>query len=83
MEQLNAALEELRKPKKFIGGTKGNQLAVPTIIRTEDMSTQFALTALVDSDCTGSCIDIDMVQWFKIPTKKLEVPNPVYNADGL
>ena len=53
-EQLKAALEELRKSKKFVIGTKGNQLAVPTIIQTEDMSTQFTLTALVDR-CTGSC----------------------------
>ena len=60
-EQLKAALEELRRSKKFVRGTKGNQLAVPTIIQTEDMSTQFALTALVDSGCTGSCIDIDVV----------------------
>ena len=81
-EQLKAALEELRKSKKFVRGTKGNQLAVPTIIQTEDMSTQFALTALVDSGCTGSCIDVDVVRRFKIPTKKLKVPTPVYNADG-
>ena len=81
-EQLEAALEELRKSKKFVRGTKGNQLAVPTIIQTEDMSTQFTLTALVDSGCTGSCIDIDVVRRFKIPTKKLKVPTPVYNADG-
>ena len=82
LEQLKAALEELRRSKKFVRGTKGNQLAVPTIIQTEDMSTQFALTALVDSGCTGSCIDIDVVRRFKIPTKKLKVPTPVYNADG-
>ena len=61
-EQLKAALEELKRSKKFVRGTKGNQLAVPTIIQTEDMSTQFALTALVDSGCTGSCIDIDVVR---------------------
>ena len=46
------------------------------------MSTQFALTALVDSRCMESCIDINVVQHFKIPTKKLMVPTPVYNADG-
>ena len=60
-EQLKAALEELRKLKRFIRGTKGNQLVVPTIIQTEDMSTQSTLTALVDTSCTGSCIDIDVV----------------------
>ena len=79
LEQLKAALEELRKSKKFVRGTKGNQLVVPTIIQTEDVSTQFALTALVDSGCTGSCIDIDVVRRLKIPTKKLKVPTPVYS----
>ena len=51
-EQLKAALEEHRKSKRFVRGTKGDQLVVPTIVQTEDMSTQFALTALVDSGCT-------------------------------
>ena len=36
-EQLKVALEELRRSKKFVRGTKGNQLAVPTIIQTEDI----------------------------------------------
>ena len=54
LEQIKAALEELRKSKKFVRGIKGNQLAIPTIIQTEDMSTQFVLMALVDSGCTGS-----------------------------
>ena len=73
-EQLKAALEELRRSKKFVRGTKGNQLAVPTIIQTEDMSTQFALTALVDSGCTGSCIDIDVVRRLKSPPRSSRFP---------
>ena len=83
-EQVRQAIKELKKPKpqKMIRGTRGNQLSLPVIIQTEDMSTQFALTALVDSGCTGSCIDVDVVRRFRIPTKKLKVPTPVYNADG-
>ena len=46
------------------------------------MVTQFAVTGLIDSGCTGSCIDIGLVQRHNIPTKKLMVPQPVYNADG-
>ena len=61
-EQLTEAVAELRKPKKFIRGTRGNQLSVPIIIQTEDMVTQFAVTGLIDSGCTGSCIDIGLVQ---------------------
>ena len=55
---------------------------VPTTIQTKDMSTQFVLAALVDSGCTGSCIDVNVVRRFKIPAKRLTVPTLVYNADG-
>ena len=46
-EQLKAALEELRKSKKFVRGTKGNQLAVPTIIQTEDIVMNPVFSSLV------------------------------------
>ena len=83
-EQVQIAIKELKKPKpqKMIRGTRGNQLSLPVIIQTEDMVTQFAVTGLIDSSCTGSCIDIGLVQRHKIPTKKLTVSQLVYNADG-
>ena len=40
------------------------------------------MTGLIDSGCTRSCIDVDLVKQHNIPTKKLKVPLPVYNADG-
>ena len=46
------------------------------------MVSQFRVISLIDSGCTGSCIDIGLVQRQKIPTQKLPVPQPVYNADG-
>ena len=81
-EQLKEAVKELGGQKKFVRGTKGNQLAVPVILQTEDMARQFAVSGLIDSGCTGSCIDVEMVKRHNIPTKKLKVPLPVYNADG-
>ena len=42
-------------------GHQGKPTVIPAIIQTEDMSTQFALTALVDSGCTGSCINVGVV----------------------
>ena len=83
-EQVQQVVKELKRPKpqKMIRGTRGNQLSLPVIIQTEDMVSQFRVIGLIDSGCTGSCIDIGLVQRQKIPTKKLPVPQPVYNADG-
>ena len=38
--------------------------------------------ALVDSGCTGSCIDEEFVQRYDLPTKKYVTPMRVLNADG-
>ena len=66
----------------MVRGTRGNQLLLPVTIQTQDMVLQFRVIGLIDSGCTGSCIDIGLVQRQKIPMKKLPVPQPVYNADG-
>ena len=81
-EQLKEAIKELGGQKRYVRGSKGNQLAVPVILQTEDMVKQFTVTGLIDSGCTGSCIDVDLIKQHNIPTKKLKVPLPVYNADG-
>ena len=77
-------IKELKKPnpKKQIRGSRGNQLSLPVTIQTQDMVSQFRVIGLIDSGCTGSCIDIGLVQRQRIPTQKLPVPQPVYNADG-
>lgn len=46
------------------------------------MVKQFVVIGLIDSGCTGSCIDVDLVKRYNILTKKLRIPLPVYNADG-
>ena len=66
----------------MIRGTRGNQLSLPVTIQAQDMVSQFQVIGLIDSGCTGSCINIRLMQRQKIPTKKLPVPQPVYNADG-
>ena len=42
----------------------------------------FLLQALLDSGCTGSCIDKEFVRKHDIQTKKVPRPIPVYNANG-
>ena len=39
--------------------------------------------ALIDSGCTGSCIDSGFVKNCSIPTTQYIWPQPVYNADGM
>ncbi|KAL5504680.1 hypothetical protein ACEPAH_7343 [Sanghuangporus vaninii] len=38
--------------------------------------------ALIDSGCTGSCIDEGFVKRYNFPTQKYIRPRPVFNADG-
>ena len=40
------------------------------------------MIALLDSGCTGSCIDREFVRKNNIQTKKVHLPIPVYNVDG-
>ena len=63
-EQVQLAIKELKKPtpKKMIRGSRGNQLSLPVTIQTSDMVSQFRVIGLIDSGCTGSCIDIGLVQ---------------------
>ncbi|OCB92046.1 hypothetical protein A7U60_g628 [Sanghuangporus baumii] len=38
--------------------------------------------ALIDSGCTGSCIDEGFVKQYSFPTQRYIWPRPVFNADG-
>ena len=77
-----AAVRALVGPKRFIRGNGGNQLAVPLILSTLDTVRQVKAKALVDSGCTGSCINRSFVKHHDIPTKRYPLPIAVYNADG-
>ena len=76
------AVYELKSRRKYIRGTKGRELKVPAMLQTLDSLDQFQVTGLIDSGCTGSCIDRKFVEKNGIQTNRLYVPIPIYNADG-
>ena len=51
-------------------------------LQTLDDGHILRIIALLDSGCTGSCIDREFVRKNNIQTKKVPLPIPVYNADG-
>ena len=78
-----AAISEMSEPKKYIRGRHdGKQLDLDLIIGTLDDRQNFRVKALLDSGCTGSCVDTKWVKRNNINTRKLPLPIPVYNADG-
>lgn len=81
-EQELVALKTLRKPRMFIRGSKGSQLDVPVILQTVDTLQTFKVKGLLDSGCTGSCIDSKFVKRHGINTTEAPLPTKVCNADG-
>ncbi|KAI0069432.1 hypothetical protein K474DRAFT_1576167, partial [Panus rudis PR-1116 ss-1] len=75
------SLNQLRGPKQYIRGTRGNQMDVPLVLTTLNDQRSFSVKALLDSGCTGSSIDASFVRKNEIETRKLPRPIPVYNAD--
>jgi hypothetical protein len=59
-----------------------DQMSVPVHLQTLDDGHILQVIALLDSGCTGSCIDKEFVRKNNIQTKKVPLPIPVYNADG-
>ncbi|KAJ7756668.1 hypothetical protein B0H16DRAFT_1314906, partial [Mycena metata] len=80
-EQVVEVLNELKRPKRYTRGP-GNQTNINAAAKTLDNQTRFKLSALLDSGCTGSCIDTGFVKAEKINTKCYPRPIPVYNVDG-
>jgi hypothetical protein len=76
------AINELRTPKCFVHKDKGNKLETRVILTTLDDSQSLKTTALLNSGCTGSTINIRFVKQHNLPTQQLPRPIPVYNADG-
>ena len=76
------AVYELRSRRRYVRGSKGRELKVPALLQTLDSLAQFQVTGLIDSGCTGSCVDRKFVERNGISTTKLRVPIPIYNADG-
>ena len=59
-----------------------NQMGVSGVIITMDTLDCHLMKALVDSGCTGSCINEDFVKKHNLNTTKLPKSIPVFNADG-
>jgi hypothetical protein len=81
-ENVILALEELKEPKKYIRGTGGQQLNLTAQLKMLDDRRTFAITTLIDSGCTGNCIDSGFITDQNITTKKVAHPIPIYGADG-
>lgn len=76
------AIQDLKKPKRFIKGRDGHQLTIPVQLTTTSTRTTIATKALIDSGCVGSCIDRKFVESNKLTIHPTALPIPVYNADG-
>ena len=51
------------------------------IVKTVDTLESFPMKALIDSGCTGSCINKEFVEKHRINLTPLPKPIPVFNAD--
>ena len=77
------ALLELAKPRKYVRGrTDGRQLDLELTLGTLDDKKNFRVEALLDSGCTGSCINQTFIRENGINTEKLPIPVMVDNVDG-
>ena len=56
---------------RLVKGKTGNQLLVPVILAKFENGERIATEALVDSGCTGSCVNQAFVDQYKLVTKKL------------
>lgn len=76
------AIQELAGNRRFIHHPGKQQLMLPVLLERLDNKVQVKVNALLDSGCTGSCINRSFVNENKIPTRKLPIAIPIYNADG-
>ena len=69
------ALLELAEPRKYVWGrTDGRQLDLELTLGTLDDKRSFRVEALLDSGCTGSCIDRTFIKENGITTETLPIP---------
>ena len=69
------------EPKRVIATGK-HQMDLKGSIQRTDTGEQISIKALLDSGCTGSCIDEVFMDKHGIETRESPKPIPVYNADG-
>ena len=75
-------IRNLRDKPKQVRATGKNQMDVSGVIITMDTLSRHSIKALIDSGCTGSCINEEFVKKHNLNTIKLPKLIPVFNADG-
>ena len=69
------------EPKRVIATGK-HQMDLKESIQRTDTSEQIAVKALLNSGCTGLCINEAFIDKHEIETRELPKSIPGYNADG-
>ena len=82
VEAMEVAVGTLKEPICFVKGGREKQLTLSVIVIRLDNNSQTNTQALVDSGCTGSCINQQFIINHKIPTKQMPLAILVYNADS-
>ena len=75
-------IRNLRNKPRQVRATGKNQMDVSGVIITMDTLSRHSIKALIDSGCTGSCINEDFVKRHHLNTTRLPKSIPVFNADG-
>ena len=81
-ENAEVTVGTLKEPIRFIKRGRGKQLTLPVTVIRLDNNSQTDTQALVDSGCTGSCINQQFIVNHKIPTKWMPFAIPVYNTNS-
>ena len=90
IEEVNALSEQdalwyirnLKEKPRQVRATGRNQMDVSGVVITMDTLERQSMKALIDSGCTGSCINEEFVKRHKLNMNKLPKSIPVFNMDG-
>ena len=75
-------IKNLREKPRQVRGTGKNQMDIQGMVTMTDTLETFTMKALIDSGCTGSCINEEFVAKHKMNLTALPKPILVYNTDG-
>ena len=75
-------IRNLKDKPRQVRATGKNQMDVSGVVITMDTLDRYSMKALIDSGCTGSCINEDFVRKHNLNTNRLPKSIPVFNADG-
>ena len=75
-------IQNLRTKPRQVQATGRNQMDVSGIVKTIDTLESFQMKALIDLECTGSCINEEFAKKHRINLTPLPKPIPVFNTDG-